>query len=73
MCSVLLQLSPNASGNLRWSATDSGIIAFFIPSKGILSPGQQQSIIVYVDTSCPRAAFLIFSTKNGKIAIPWNC
>ncbi len=73
MCTITLQLSQNHSGNLNWSAYSNGISASIIPSRGTLSPGNQQSVYSYITTRCPSTGTLIFTTGDGNVSVPWSC
>jgi len=73
MCVVTLQLPSNYMGNLKWTASGSGGTIYFNPTRGILSPGQQQEVNAFVPVTCPRSGLLDFTTKDGTITIPWSC
>ncbi len=73
-CSVTVSLPQNYPGNAHWSASSSGnITAVFVPPHGTLSPGQQQSVNVFVGKTCPHNSSLIFSTQDTKVAVAWSC
>jgi serine/threonine protein kinase len=72
-CTLLLQLPSTHQGMLRWSTSSNGGFASFIPARGKLSPGTQQSVRVYVHSPCPHAGQLIISSRDGKVSVPWTC
>ncbi len=73
LCTLLLQLPSTHSGSLRWSASSNDGFASFIPARGVLSPGTQQRVSVYVLSPCPHPGQLSISSKEGKVNIPWTC
>ena len=72
-CTATLLLSQNYQGNLQWSASGSGANTNFSPPEGILSPGQQQTVTIFLPRACPLAGSISFSTKNSVTTIPWSC
>ncbi|TMD86679.1 MAG: serine/threonine protein kinase [Chloroflexi bacterium] len=72
-CTATLLLSQNYQGNLQWSASGSGANTNFSPPEGILSPGQQQIVTIFLPRACPLAGSISFSTNNGVTTIPWSC
>ena len=72
-CTATLVLSQNYQGNLQWSASGSGANTNFSPPEGILSPGQQQTVTIFLPRACPLAGSISFSTKNSVTTIPWSC
>ncbi|MFL5626198.1 MAG: hypothetical protein ACJ788_11460, partial [Ktedonobacteraceae bacterium] len=73
VCAITLQLSPNHSGNVKWSTYRNGISASFSPSKGMLSPGQQQTVLSTITTNCPATGSLVFTSGVGSVSVSWNC
>jgi len=72
-CTATLLLSQNYQGNLQWSASGSGANTNFSPPEGILSPGQQQTVTIFLPRACPLAGSISFSTNNSVTTIPWSC
>ncbi|TMC95483.1 MAG: hypothetical protein E6J22_03470 [Chloroflexi bacterium] len=72
-CTATLLLSQNYQGSLQWSASGSGANTNFSPPEGILSPGQQQTVTIFLPRACPLAGSISFSTKNSVTTIPWSC
>ena len=73
ICTATLLLPQNFQGTLAWSASGSDSTINFNPSGGILSPGQGQTVYIFLPANCPRAGSLSFSTKYGTTTIPWSC
>lgn len=73
VCTATLLLSQNYQGNVRWSAWGSSANTNFSPPGGILSPGQQQMVTIYVPRACPLAGSFSFSTNYSVTTIPWSC
>jgi hypothetical protein len=73
-CTVTLSLPQNYPGNAHWTASSSGnITAAFVPSHGTLSPGQQQTVNIYIGKTCSHNNSLIFSTQDTKAVVSWIC
>jgi len=73
-CTVTLSLPQSYPGNAHWTATSSGnITAIFVPSHGTLSPGQQQTVNIFIGKTCPNNGSLIFATQDAKAIVSWNC
>ena len=72
-CTATLLLSQNYQGSLQWSASGSGANTNFSPPEGILSPGQQQTVTIFLPRACPLAGSISFSTNNSVTTIPWSC
>jgi len=73
ICTATLLLPQNFQGTLAWSASGSDSTINFNPSGGILSPGQGQTVYIFLPANCPSTGSLSFSTKNGVTTIPWSC
>lgn len=73
ICYAILALPQSAGGNISWSASSSGLNQVsFSPSAGVLSPGQQQQVVIYVRSNCPITGSLIFSGGNT-VTVMWSC
>lgn len=73
VCTATLLLSQNYQGNARWSASSSDANTSFSPPGGILSPGQQQMVTIYVPRACLPSGSFSFSTNYSVTTIPWSC
>ncbi len=76
-CQAAISTSPQALGNLAWSASSSGLSGITItPTSGSLVPGQTQQVTMAIpNTVCPASAAFTFTFKGGEdpVAMPWNC
>lgn len=73
-CTVTLSLPQNYPGNAHWTASaSSNITAVFFPSHGTLSPGQQQTVNIFIGKTCSHNGSLIFSTQDSKAVVSWSC
>ncbi|HLJ33603.1 MAG TPA: hypothetical protein VKU38_08130, partial [Ktedonobacteraceae bacterium] len=73
-CTVTLTLPQNYPGNAHWSASSSGnITVLFVPQRGTLSPGQQQTVNVFAGKTCSHNSTFIFSTQNSNAVVSWRC
>ena len=73
-CTVTVSLPQNYAGNAHWTTSASGnITAVFVPSHGTLSPGQQQTVNIFIGKTCSHNGSLIFSTQDAKAVVAWSC
>ncbi len=72
-CTVTLIASQSLSGDISWYAYSTGITTKFNPASGILLPGQQQQVIIYIYNACPYSGSFIFSIKGNTMTIPLHC
>ena len=73
-CTVTLSLPQNYPGNAHWTASSSGnITAVFVPSHGTLTPGQQQTVNIFLGKTCSHNSSLIFSTEKSRVVVSWSC
>lgn len=74
-CTAQLNNAASTQASLNWSASSTGISGVtFTPASGALTPGQPESISIFIpNTPCPAAATFTFSGPGNSISLPWNC
>jgi hypothetical protein len=72
-CTLTLVASQGLSHAVAWSAASPNLATNYHPTSGVLEPGQQQQIILYIYTPCPFSGSFVFSIEGGTITVPLRC
>ncbi|HYX51571.1 MAG TPA: hypothetical protein VE843_17620, partial [Ktedonobacteraceae bacterium] len=75
VCNASLSNYKNSGRDLNWTASSNGVSgATFIPSHGVLSPGQTTQVTITIPNMvCPSQGDLIFKGPGNITDILWNC
>jgi hypothetical protein len=72
-CTATLISGQDTQGTLAWHASSNGVATKFSPANGIIAPGQQQQVIIYLYNQCPYTGSVIFSVAGHTITLPVHC
>src|SRR5260370_33437878 len=75
VCTASLSSYKNASGNLSWTVSSSGVGGVtFTPSQGVLSPGQVTKVTIAIPNgTCPSQATFTFKGPGNTADVLWFC
>ncbi len=75
VCTASLSSYKNASGNLSWTVSGSGVGGVtFTPSQGVLSPGQVTKVTIAIPNgTCPSQATFTFKGPGNTADVLWFC